>query len=348
MRKVKFKSIFLSFIAIVLILSGCSAGKEAGTVGADGEKVVIRMANLVSDNNFLNIGYGKFKEVAEKESNGQIEVQIYNNGTLTPSEDMEYEMLQTGVIDVVTNAAFVVASNAQVPAYNIFDVPFLFSNEEEMYKLTDGKYGEVLKRDLEKNSNAYYLGAFSIGSFAIANNKREVREPADLKGLKVRSTTTPLQSGTISAMGANPTPISYGEIFTSLQQGTIDGVQTTTPLIHADRFYEVADHLTLTRHFPLPHIMMVNKEFYNGLTDELKAVVDKAAEEQIQYARELAIKAEKDAIQAMKKEGVEVVEPTPEELELFKQAVQPAIDNNIDKVGVENYEMALDILGKSK
>jgi tripartite ATP-independent transporter DctP family solute receptor len=342
----KLKLVFAALMATVLILSGCSAGQQAGTVGADGEKVVIRMANLVSADNFLNIGYEKFKEVAEKESNGQIEVQIYSNGTLTASEDMEYEMLQTGVLDVVTNAAFVVASNSQGPSYNIFDVPFLFSSEEDMYKLTDGEYGRILKSDLEENSNAYYLGAFSIGTFAIANNKKEVREPSDLKGLKIRSTTTPLQSGTISAMGANPTPISYGEIFTSLQQGTIDGVQTTTPLIYGDKFYEAANHLTLTKHFPLPHILMVNKDFYDGLTDDLKAVVDKAAEEQIKYARKLAVKAEKDALKGMKEAGVKIVELTPEELELYKQAVQPAIDKNIDKVGKENYEMAQEILGK--
>ncbi|MGE6611084.1 TRAP transporter substrate-binding protein [Peribacillus sp. NPDC076916] len=343
----KVKSIFLSLVAIMLILSGCNAQAVDGTVGSDGEKVVIRMANLVAADNFLNIGYEKFKEVAEAESNGQIEVQIYNSGTLTTSEDIEYEMLQTGVLDIVTNAAFVVASNAQIPAYNIFDVPFLFSNEDEMYTLVDGKYGDILKSSLEENSNAYYLGAFSIGSFAIANDNHKVRKPSDLKGLKIRSTTTPLQSGTIAAMGANPTPISYGEIFTSLQQGTIDGVQTTTPLIYGDKFYEVANHLTLTRHFPLPHIMMMNKEFYDGLTDEMKAVVNKAAEEQIKYARELAVEAEKNAIIGMQEDGVEVVELTPKELEAFKEAVQPAIDNNIDKVGIENYEMARNILGKN-
>ncbi|HJF30459.1 MAG TPA: TRAP transporter substrate-binding protein [Sporosarcina psychrophila] len=341
----KLKAIFLTLAATTLLLSGCGVAKEAGTVGADGEKVVIRMANLVSADNFLNIGYEKFKEVAEEESDGQIEVQIYNNGTLTTSEDIEYEMLQTGVLDIVTNAGFIVAANAQIPAYNIFDVPFLFSNEEEMYTLIDGEYGDILKNSLEEKSNAYYLGAFSIGSFAIANNKKEVRTPSDLEGLKIRSTTTPLQSGTIAAMGANPTPISYGEIFTSLQQGTIDGVQTTTPLIYADKFFEVSNHLTLTRHFPLPHIMMANKEFYDGLTDELKAVVDKATEEQIKYARELATEAEKNAIDGMKEKGVEVVELTPDELELFKKAVQPAIEKNIDKVGAENYKMAQSILG---
>ncbi|WP_342513817.1 TRAP transporter substrate-binding protein [Sporosarcina sp. FSL K6-1522] len=348
MKKMRNKSFFLSLIVVVLLLSGCTSMKEDGTVGANGEKVVIRMANLVSSDNFLNVGYEKFKEVAEAESDGQIEVQIYNNGTLTTSEDIEYEMLQTGVLDVVTNAAFIVAANAQIPALNIFDVPFLFSSEEEMYTLTDGEYGDMLKSRLEEKSNAYFLGTFSIGSFAIANNKKEVRTPSDLNGLKIRSTTTPLQSGTIAAMGANPTPISYGEIFTSLQQGTIDGVQTTTPLINADKFYEVSNHLTLTRHFPLPHIMMVNKVFYDGLTDELKAVVDKAAEEQIKYARQLATEAEKSAIKNMKEKGVNIVELTPEELELFKETVQSAIDKNIDKVGIDNYEMAQEILGKSQ
>ncbi len=343
----KLKPILLLLMAVVLLLSGCGATKEPGTVGENGEKVVIRMANLVSADNFLNIGYEKFKEVAERESNGQIEVQIYSNGTLTPSEDIEYEMLQTGVLNVVTNAAFIVGANAQIPAFNIFDVPFLFENEEEMYELIDGEYGELLKKSLEEKSNAYYLGTFSIGSFAIANNKKSVRTPADLKGLKIRSTTTPLQASTIAAMGANPTPISYGEIFTSLQQGTIDGVQTTTPLIFADKFYEVSNHLTLTRHFPLPHILMVNKTFYDSLTDELKAAVDKAAEEQVQYARQLATEAEKNSLEKMKADGVDVVELTPEELELFKDAVQLAIDKNIDKVGEENYQKALELLGKN-
>lgn len=344
----KHRTVILLLIALSIILSGCGTSKKEGTVGENGEKVVIRMANLVSAENFLNIGYEKFKEVAEEASDGQIEVQIYNNGTLTASEDIEYEMLQTGVLDVVTNAGFIVAANAQIPAYNIFDVPFLFSNEEEMYNLIDGEYGDILKTELEKESNAYYKGAFSIGSFAIANNRKEVRVPQDLKGLKIRSTTTPLQASTIAAMGANPTPISYGEIFTSLQQGTIDGVQTTTPLIYADKFYEVSKNLTLTRHFPLPHILMVNKTFYDSLTDELKAVVDLASEEQVKYARELATKAEKDAIEGMKEKGVKVVELTEEELELFKQAVQPAIDKNIDKVGEENYQFALEILERNR
>lgn len=348
MKRMKVKSIFLSMIVTVLMLSGCGQSKPAGTVGADGEKVILRTANLVATDNFLNVGYEKFKEVLEAESNGQIEVQVYNNGMLTSSEDIQYEMLQTGVLDAVTVAAFVAASNAKVPALNIFDVPFLFDSEEEMYTLIDGEYGKIIENDMETNSNAYYMGSFSIGTFGIANNKQTVREPADLKGLKIRSTTTPLQSGTIAAMGANPTPISYGEIFTSLQQGTIDGVQTTTPLIYGDKFYEVADHMTLTRHFPLPHVLMVNKEFYDGLTDELKAAVDKATEEHIKFARQLAVEAEKDAIEGMKEKGVDVVELTPEELDLFKEAVQPAIDKNIDKVGIENYEKALEVLGKQK
>lgn len=340
------KSIFLSLITGILILSGCSQFKEEGTVGADGEKVVLRTANLVASDNFLNVGYERFKEVLEKESNGQIEVQVYNNGTLTSSEDIQYEMLQTGVLDAVTVAAFVAASNAKVPALNIFDVPFLFDTEDEMYKLIDGEYGEIIQDGMEENSNAYYKGAFSIGTFGIANNKHRVEEPADLKGLKIRSTTTPLQSGTISAMGANPTPISYGEIFTSLQQGTIDGVQTTTPLIYGDKFYEVANHMTLTRHFPLPHILMVNKEFYDSLTDELKEAVDIAVEEHIQFARQLAVEAEIEAIKGMEDAGVEVVELTPEQLDLFKEAVQPTIEKNVDKVGVKNYEKALEVLGK--
>lgn len=340
------KTSLIFVIVLAFLLAGCSTNVEEGTLGADGEPVVIRMANLVAADNFLNVGYQKFKEVAERESNGQIEVQIYNSGMLTQSEDIEYEMLQTGVLDVVTNAAFVVASNAQVPAYNVFDVPFLFSNEDEMYKLIDGEYGKMMKEELERNSNVYYHGAFSIGTFAVANNNYSVREPEDMRGLKIRSTTTPLQSGTIAAMGANPTPISYGEIFTSLQQGTIDGVQTTTPLIYGDKFFEVADHLTLTRHFPLPHILMVNKNKYDSLTDELKAVIDLAAEEHIQYARQLAVEAEKEAIAGMEERGVEIVELTDEELGLFQEAVQPAIDRNIDQVGAENYQLALDILGK--
>lgn len=344
------KRIGLTLLVIMSLVTfaACGGGNEEGgeTDSNNGEAITIRMANQVDENNFLNQGYVKFKEIIEEKSDGQFQVEIYNGGTLVASDEEIVEALKSGSIELSTSSAYGTANTTAVDSLKIFDMPMLFDSREEAYELLDGEYGEKIKEQIAEKANVQVLGFIDLGFYGILNNSKSVEKPDDLNGLKIRTSAADLHLDTLSAMGGNPTPMAYSEVFTGLQQGAIDGVSTTTPLIYGDRFFEVSENMTLTNQVFLPHVMMVNNDFYNGLSDELKTTLDESIEEYITYARELSLEAEEEAVQGMKDEGVNVVELTNDQREVFKEAVSPVIEKHIDTVGRENYESAMDQLGK--
>lgn len=341
---------FMLMMAMALFVA-CGGNGETNNAANDkdkarGDKVTIRMGNQVDENNFLNQGYVKFKEIIEEKSDGQFEVEIYNGGTLVASDEEIVDALKNGTLDLSTSSAYGTANTTDVSALKLFDMPMLFDDRDQFYGLLDGDYGDNIKKEIDEKTNLQTLGFIDLGSYGILNGKKSVEKPEDLKGLKIRTSAADLHLDTLSAMGANPTPMSYSEVFTGLQQGTIDGVSTTTPLIYGDRFYEVSENMTLTNHVLLPHVLMINDDFYAKLTDEQKDILNESVEEYIAYARELVIEAEKEAVENMKAEGVNVVELTDEQREAFKKAVEPVLEKHKKDVGEENYEKALEELGK--
>ncbi|MBF4501556.1 MULTISPECIES: TRAP transporter substrate-binding protein [Savagea] len=339
----KFKVLLLVTV-LMTVLAACS--DKEGAEGAEGEVIKIRMANQVDEGNFLNQGYVKFKEVLEEKGKGQFAVEIYNGGTLVGSDDGIVEALKSGSIEISTSSAYGTANTTGVNGFKLFDMPLLIDNRESFYNLLDGEFGEGLKEEVAKNNNLKVLGFIDLGFYSILNGKKDVSTPADLKGLKIRSSAADLHLDSLAAMGANPTPLSYTEVFTGLQQGAIDGVSTTTPLIYGDRFFEINKHLTLTNHVLLPHVLMINGDLYERLTDEQKSILEEATAEYIKYARELSIEAEKEAVEGMKAEGVTVTELTEDQKEEFKKVVAPVIDKHINEIGKDVYDKAIEELNK--
>ncbi|HIV73497.1 MAG TPA: TRAP transporter substrate-binding protein [Candidatus Pseudogracilibacillus intestinigallinarum] len=347
------KKIGLTFVLVMsmALLVACGGNDNAGNKANDesksnGDKITIRMGNQVDENNFLNQGYVKFKEIIEEKSDGQFEVEIYNGGTLVSSDEEIVEALKNGTLDLSTSSAYGTANTTDVSALKLFDMPMLFDNRDQFYSLLDGEYGENIKQEIDGKTNLQVLGFIDLGSYGILNGKKSVEKPEDLKSLKIRTSAADLHLDTLTAMGANPTPMSYSEVFTGLQQGTIDGVSTTTPLIYGDRFYEVSENMTLTNHVLLPHVLMINDDFYAKLTEDQQEILNESVEEYITYARELVIEAEKEAVEGMKAEGVNIVELTDEQREAFKEVVEPVLEKHKSDVGEENYEQALKELGK--
>lgn len=337
------------FIMVLAIFTACGSSNDGdgeGTTSTDGETITIRMANQVDENNFLNQGYVKFKEIIEEKSEGKFQVEIYNGGTLVSSDEEIVEALKSGSIELSSSSAYGTANTTGVDGFKLFDMPMLIDDREEFYSLLDGEYGEGLKEQIAEKTNVEVLGYLDLGFYGVLNSEEAVEKPEDLKGLKIRSSSADLHLDTLSAMGANPTPMAYSEVFTGLQQGAIDGVSTTTPLIYGDRFFEVSKNMTLTNHVLLPHIFMVNKDFYNGLSDDMKTILDESVEEYITYARELSVKAEEEAVAGMEEEGVDVIELTDDQRKAFKESVDEVIEKHIDDIGQENYDKAMEQLGK--
>ncbi|HIV73496.1 MAG TPA: TRAP transporter substrate-binding protein [Candidatus Pseudogracilibacillus intestinigallinarum] len=342
-------SVLLFLIVSLGVLSACGNNDNANntnSTSSDGEVYKLKMANQVDEQNFQNQGYVKFKEILEEKSDGRFEVEIYNGGTLVSSDEETVDALNSGTLELATVSAYGTANTTGVDGLKLFDFPMFFKDRDELYQIADNELGDQLREQVAENSNVTALGFVDMGFYGILNSKKDARSPEDFKGLKIRSSTADLHLETLEAMGANPTPMAYPEIFTGLQQGTIDGVTTSTALIYGDRFYEVAEHMTLTNHVFLPHLMLVNNDFYNGLPEDLKEIFDESAQEYIEHARNLTIEAEEEAIQGMKDAGIEVIELTDEEREAFVKAVEPVIEKHIDTVGKDVYEQALEQLGK--
>ncbi|MBU8906259.1 TRAP transporter substrate-binding protein [Desertibacillus haloalkaliphilus] len=340
----------MSLCALLLIMAGCSdntSGSTEGNGSSEGEETyTIKLPTVVNEDNFVATTFMEFKDLVEEKSNGQIEVDIYLGGTLSSSDEENLQQLMDGTAQLIGMGPFVASQIGGVDGFNLFDVPFLFESREQLYELAEGPIGEQFSEEFLEATGTRILGYYDIGFLSILNSSHSITEPEDMNGLSIRTPQASLLMDTIEVMGGNPTPITFAEVYTSLQQGTIDGLTTTIPLMYDSQFYEVSKYLSITEHVLFPYLLIINNEFFESLPADLQEVVLEAADETVQFARELAIEQEESALENMKEEGVEVNELTPEQIETFREAVQPAIDNNIDVVGEDVFNQALEELNQ--
>jgi TRAP-type transport system periplasmic protein len=338
----------LSLLTFVLLLAGCGKSTETGTGENDSEGKVytIRMPAVVNEENFIAIGYKKFKELVEEKSDGKLKVELYLNGTLASSNEEEFQVLRDGSAEIISFPSFIGAQVGGIDGYNIYDFPFIYENRDKLYELAEGPLGQEIQTKLEEKNNVKVLGYYDIGSMSLLNSKHTIKKPSDLNGLTLRTPQSALFMDTISEMGGNPTPITFAEVYTSLQQGTIDGLTTTLPLMYDSQFFEVSKFATLTKQNFIPYVMTMNGDFFKKLPEDLQNVVVEASKEMIQFSRDLVVEQEVTAVKNLESEGVEIHELSPDEFEEFKKSVKPAIEKNIKLVGKEFFEKSLEFLSK--
>lgn len=291
----------------------------ASMTAAQAAPIVMKAAHGAPESNVQHLGWVKFKELLEKKANGAIVVEVYGNNQLGPDREL-CEATQMGNITMVSN------STASATAFNkefyVFDAPFLFPNREAAYAALDGPLGKAVLAS-EARVNLKGLGFWENGFRVLTNSKRPVTSPADLAGLKLRTMESALHIATWRALGANPTPMAFGEVFTALQQKTVDGQENPVDLIYAAKFHEVQKFLTNTNHNYSPLIVHMNLEFWNKLSPEHQRMVQEAVDEttvwQRNKARELTSQAEKH----VKDSGVQVTDLSPEQLQAFRDKVRP-------------------------
>lgn len=179
------------------------------------------------------------------------------------------------------------------------------------------------------------------GSRIIANNVREIKTPADLKGIKMRVPEAELYSSTFTGWGANATPLSFTEIYTALQQGAVDGMDCPTELIWAMKFMEVQKYLTISNHMETAICIIADKKFYDGLTPEQQTILQDAAKVENAFIREYLVAEEAKYIQEIKDSGKVVTELTQEQRDAFAAASQPVVDAYIQKYSLQNFYDAI-------
>lgn len=325
MKKV-FGVLFLAFFLVSLGLPAMAA-----------DTYKIKMAYVVPETQSTHIAAKEvFKKYVEEKSGGRITVELYPNGQLG-GDRQAIEAVQLGTIQMTIPAAAVLSGFE--PKFQVFDLPFLFKDKKAAYKALDGELGEKLNamliplglRNLAYGENGYRH---------ITNNRGPIKSPADLKGLKIRTMENPVHMATFRRLGANPTPMSFGELYTALQQKTVDAQENPIPLIYTTKFYEVQKYCSLTGHVYAATVVLINDSFFSKLPKDLQKIVVEGAKKYREEQRKMASKQDMEMLAQLKKAGMQVNELTPAEKKAFIQATLPVYDEFKDKLGADLVELA--------
>lgn len=278
-------------------------------------------------------GANKLGEFISQESNGRIVMEFYPSSQLGDKIAAMEGMIQ-GTIEMSEFAATDFSNYDSM--WSVCSLPYLWdSGEQAVGTFTDPEVAAFMEEKVE----AYGMKIIAwqnLGSRSILNTKHAVNEPADLNGLKVRCMQDPILAGAINAMGASATPLAWGECYTALQQGTIDGVENSAPVLLANGMQEVAKYLSLTEQFIIPDPVVVSKVWFDGLSEENQQAILKAGEDYTEwYNNELWPEAEQEAKDELTAAGVEINEVNKD---AFKEAVQPVIDDYLSSATEDQKE----------
>ncbi|MBZ4645297.1 MAG: hypothetical protein PWR27_197 [Petroclostridium sp.] len=319
-RNINFLVACVLILAMVFVMVGCSGNSSSDSEKSDAaaskqtdnaapkqaEKIVLKLGHGTATNSLYHAGAEKFKEVLEKKSNGQFEVQLFSDGKLGHDRDlvegMKLGTIQMGMIGVepLTNVA---------PKLKATNLPYIFKDRETAYKVLDGEIGQEMVADLPQKQGIRVLGYFENGFRNVTNSKREILTPKDLNGLKIRTPQSPVSLAIFKALGANPTPMSFGELYTALEQGTVDGQENPLALIVSAKLYEVQKYVSLTGHIYSPMVLVISEKTWSKLSPEQQKVIQEAADEAKKYERDLSAKQEGDLIKELEAKGVKIGRP---------------------------------------
>lgn len=313
-------------IALLLSVTACNTNDSVEVKTdekAEQPKVVFKAAwhePLDPDSHPASLFMNVFKEEVEK-GGVNMTVELYPSGQLGDAAS-QLKQTQDGIIQFGTSinkGLFV--SNYGIKDYYMLDLPYLFSDYDDVLKvLTQSKTFQELIEETAQKTGVRQLFFYCEGFRSTTNNVRPLHSPDDFKGIKIRVMQNEAHMKMMEALGAIPTPISYSELYTSLQTGVVEGQENPPLNIYLQKFYEIQDYLILDRHVASASGCFVNEEFYQSLTPEQKAVFDAAGEKAAAMATERAKIDNTEALKKLEEEGMTIYIPTEDELAQFRAA----------------------------
>ena len=308
------------------------AASDPAASGYSGGEYKITLGHICSETHSLQVTGLQFKEYLEEKSGGKITVELFPNAVLGGDEAM-LESVAMGTLTMVMPSASVM--NVYDPAFGILAMPYLFTSTDKAFAAVDGGLGDRLnQRLLDANVGLVNLGYNFNGIRNMTNNKRAIESLADMSGLKMRCMSNEMFITMFSLMGANATPMSWSELFTALQQGTVDGEENPASLIYESKFQEVQKYISTTEHIYDFDTIVINRNFYEGLDAEAKALIDEAtALYLVDAQREMEVSQNEEFLQKLADEGMTVTYLSDEARAEFAAAVAPMYDNAVADFG---------------
>ena len=304
-------------ISLIMILTGC---------GEKDHLKVLKLAHGLDPSHSVHRGMVYMGERLEEKSGGKLTLEIYPSQQLG-SERQCVELLQIGSLAMTKVSAAIM--EGFTPKYKVLSLPYIFKNKEHSYRILDGEVG----RELLESGSEYWLRGltfYDAGSRSFYTKDRPIMKPEDLSGLKIRVMKSPTAVDMIRAMGGSPTPISWGELYTALQGGVVDGAENNPPSFYLSHHYEVCKFYCLNEHTSVPDVLLISTIIWEQLSEEKQRWVQEAASESAVYQRVLWAESEKESLEAVQKAGVEVLYPPKEAFAKTVQSIYKEYESNAE------------------
>ncbi|MBQ3670711.1 MAG: TRAP transporter substrate-binding protein [Treponema sp.] len=311
-----------ALLAAGMALTGCNKDKKtAGGAAPKGEpkKMVLRYAEIQAQDYPTTEAAYKFAEMVEEKTGGRIHIDVYYGGQLGDEKAL-IEQLQFGGIDFAR--ASISPLSEFEKSLNVLSLPYLYKDAAQMWRVLEGDIGENFLKSVEK-ANIIGLSWFDAGARNFYNSKKPVTKLDDLKGLKIRVQESKLMMGMVKALGANPTPMAYGEVYSGLQTGVIDGAENNWPSYESTSHYEVAKYYVLDEHSRIPEMQMISKSTWDKLSPDDQKIIKECALESAKIERKLWAEKEGASEAKVKAAGSIITELEPGEKEKFQAAMAP-------------------------
>lgn len=341
------KKLFTSILILlsVLFVAACGGNDKASDGNSDensngsDDKIVLKIVHDVAEDHIKGIGANLIKEKVDERLADKVEVEVYPNSSLFEVEE-GMEALQAGNVHIVAGATSKLVGYD--PAYQLMDMPFLFSNAEQIKSFLNEPAGQDFLAKVEEYDLKIldlWVGAFK----QMTNNKHPIEKPSDLEGLKMRVMAGGLLEDQYTELGAGATIIPFGELYMALQQGTIDGQENTFIEIATSNLHEVQNYLTITNHAPATYPILTNKTFWEELPEDIRTELDEIIAEVSQEVADMAESVEQENYEIIVNSDIEITELSDEQREEFRNALQPLYEKYKDQIGEDVLNSALDV-----
>ena len=306
------------------------------------QPIVIKFSHVVAPDTPKGKGAEKFKELAEKYTNGKVKVEVYPNSTLYKDKE-ELEALQLGAVQMLapSNSKF---GPIGIKEFEVFDLPFLLPNLDSLRKVTEGPIG---KRMLKLMDSKGMVGlAYWDNGFKQMSANKPLKAPADYKGLKFRIQSSKVLEAQFRTLGAVPQVMAFSEVYQALQTGVVDGQENTWSNMYTQKMHEVQKFITETNHGYIGYVVVVNKQSWDGLPADVRTQLDKAMAESTQFANNQSAKENDDAKAEVVKSGkTTIITPTAAETAEMRKTMAPLYDDMGKRVGKELIDEVVKTVG---
>jgi tripartite ATP-independent transporter DctP family solute receptor len=263
------------------------------------------LAHSLPQSHPVHKGILTFQKALEKRSGGKLKIKIFPDGQLG-SERETLELLQIGSV-AITKVSAATLSNF-VPEYNVLSIPYLFRDKEHYLKVLEGDIGKLL---LEKGSKFWLRGLcfYDAGSRSFYTKSKPIRTPEDLKGLKIRVMNSQNSINMVNALGGSATPMAFGELYTAIQQGVVDGAENNPPSFVSSNHYEVSKYYTLDEHSSIPDVLIISTKYWNKLSEQEKKWIQEAVKESVIAQKKFWAASVEASMKKLQEAGVKVIRP---------------------------------------